>query len=258
LVGSQELQERDFTVHLKDVKMPWAEKSGFEFIDMGHDTCRFGAGVAGIVRWWAEKGFRGPIGVEHEPPEFDPREDGRISLEPIKVWWADAQPPPESARLRVAVVGCGNIAGSYGAALHTRPEIEILSTSDLNQVRAKVSYQKHGGAACASLEDVWADLRVEVVTKARVAGKHVHSEKPLASTFAEARQLVAWAKAKNLRLSCAPVTWLGEAQQTAWKLVRDGRIGRPRVVYAAVDWARIESWPPNPWTILGGGPGGRC
>ncbi len=272
LTGLQELQDRVFTVHLKDVKAPRAEKSGFEFIDMGHETCRLGDGVVGmegIVCWLSEMEFRGPMGVEHEPEEFDPREDCRISLERIKGWWTDAQPQPKSARLRVAVVGCGNIANSYGEALNNRPEIEILGASDLDPARAKTWTEKHGGKPYASLDAVLVDpavevvinltiqsAHVEVVTRALEAGKHVHTEKPLAPTFAEAQQLVALAQAKGLRLSCAPVTWLGEAQQTVWKMVREGRVGSPRVVYATVDWARIETWHPNPAPFYAAGPVG--
>lgn len=272
LTGLKDLRDRIFTVHLKDVKAPREEKTGFEFIDMGHETCRLGDGIVGIeaiVYWLHEIGFRGPMGIEHEPEEFDPREDAKESLVRVKQWWTDSTPAPAHERLRVAVVGCGNIAGAYGEALNQRPEIEILGASDLDLDRAKEWAEKHGGKAYASLDEVLADpavevvinltiqhAHVEVVTKALEAGKHVHSEKPLAPTFAEAQQLVALAKEKNLRLSCAPVTWLGEAQQTVWKMVRDGRVGQPRVVYAAVDWARIESWHPNPGPFYAAGPVG--
>ena len=53
---------------------------------------------------------------------------------------------------------------------------------------------------------------------ALAAGKHVHSEKPLALSYAEARELVELAKRRGVRLSSAPATLLGEAQQSAWKL----------------------------------------
>jgi predicted dehydrogenase len=85
------------------------------------------------------------------------------------------------------------------------------------------------------------------VTKACLkAGKHVHSEKPLALTTAEAEDLVALAAQCGLRLGCSPFTWMGEAQQTAWKLLREGKLGQVRVAYAEVNWGRIESWHPNP------------
>jgi len=54
-------------VHLKDVLAPG-----------GHITCRFGRGcvpVAECVQALAETGYGGPIGVEHEPDDFDPTAD---------------------------------------------------------------------------------------------------------------------------------------------------------------------------------------
>src|SRR5690606_13149357 len=131
--------------------------------------------------------------------------------------------------LRVVVVGCGNIAGAYGEAMRSRSEIRILGASDIDPARAAAWVEKNGGRAYASLDAVLADPEVEavvnltiqhahvpVITSCLEAGKHVHSEKPLAATYAEARRLVELAEARGLRLSCAPVTWLGEAQQTAW------------------------------------------
>jgi predicted dehydrogenase len=78
------------------------------------------------------------------------------------------------------------------------------------------------------------------------AGKHVHSEKPLAMNYADARQLVDLAQERGLRLSCSPITYMGEAQQTAWKVIRTGQLGKVRVVYCEVNWGRIEAWHPNP------------
>lgn len=262
LAGVRELYARIFAVHLKDVKAPRAAKTGREFIDMGHETCRLGDGVVpvrAVLQELHERGFRGPISIEHEPEEFDPTEDIRAGSEIARQWWAAIEVKEVAPPLRVAVVGCGNIANGYGEAMLGRREIKILGASDIDQARAWEWAKKFGGQAYASLDAVLADpeveavvnltiqqAHVEVVTRCLNAGKHVHSEKPLASTYDEARKLVALAGVKNLRLSCAPVTWLGEAQQTAWKLIRDGKIGTPRVAYATVDWSRIEGWHPNP------------
>lgn len=270
LTAVKEVGHRLFAIHLKDVKAPRTAKTGLEFVDMGHETCRLGDGIVpirAIVEHLRSSGFRGPIGIEHEPENFDPREDVRASRELVEQWWAGVQVKETAPPLRIVVVGCGNIAGQYGDALRICPEIRILGAQDLDPARAKDWVAKHGGKAYASLDEVLADpqveavvnltiqqAHVEVVTKCLEAGKHVHSEKPLAPTYAEAKKLVDLAATKNLRLSCAPVTWLGEAQQTAWKLIRDGRIGTPRVVYATVDWGRIEQWHPNPAPFYAAGP----
>jgi predicted dehydrogenase len=39
---------------------------------------------------------------------------------------------------------------------------------------------------------------------------------------------------------------MGEAQQTAASLVRGGRLGTIRAIYAEVNWGRIETWHPAP------------
>lgn len=270
LAALRDLGPRLFAIHLKDVKAPRAEKTGFEFIDRGHETCALGDGIVpirAIVEQLRATGFRGSIGIEHEPELFDPREEIRTSRERVVQWWDDVQVAEAAPPLRVAVVGCGNIAGQYGEALRRYPQIRIVGAQDLDPARARDWVNRHGGNAYPTLDAVLADpaveavvnltiqqAHVEVVGKALAAGKHVHSEKPLAPKYPEAKQLVDLAAQRGLRLSCAPVTWLGEAQQTAWKLVRDGRVGTPRVAYATVDWGRIESWHPNPVPFYGAGP----
>lgn len=270
LEAAKTLGPRLFAVHLKDVKAPRAEKTGLEFIDRGHETCRLGDGIVPIrevVAYLRAIDFRGSIGIEHEPELFDPRAEIRESRERVERWWDEVQVRESTPPLRVVVAGCGNIAGAYGEAMKRRPEIEILGATDLDATRARDWVAKWGGRAYASLAEVLADPQVEavvnltiqqahvdVVTRCLEAGKHVHSEKPLAPTFAEAQRLVELANARGLRLSCAPVTWLGEAQQTAWKLIRDGKIGTPRVAYATVDWGRIEQWHPNPAPFYATGP----
>lgn len=164
-----------------------------------------------------------------------------------------------SRELNVAIVGCGNIAGPYAATLRPYEHIHLLGASDIDPERARALVAEYGGQVYETLDDVLADERVdvivnltihhahpEVITRCLNAGKHVHSEKPLAMTYAEAKALVDLAEAKGLRLSCAPITFMGEAQQTVWKQIRDGALGTVRVVYCEVNWGRIESWHPNP------------
>jgi predicted dehydrogenase len=161
--------------------------------------------------------------------------------------------------LNVAIVGTGNIAGPYAVTLKPYEHIHLLGASDIDPARAEAFVAEHGGRAYESLDAVLADDRVdlvvnltihhahpEVITKCLNAGKHVHSEKPLAMTYAEASKLVDLAEQKGLRLSCAPITFMGEAQQTVWRAIRAGQAGPVRVVYAEVNWGRIESWHPNP------------
>jgi predicted dehydrogenase len=169
--------------------------------------------------------------------------------------------------VKIAIVGCGNIAGSYSKDIKQHPSLNLLGFSDLDAARAQAFANEHGGKAYDSLEALLADEAVEtvvnltihhahydVIKQALNAGKHVYTEKPLALSFKEAQELVDLAATKNLRLGCAPITFLGEAQQSAMKLVRDGTLGKVRVVYAEVNHGRIETWHPNPAPFYDVGP----
>jgi len=162
-------------------------------------------------------------------------------------------------KFRIAIVGCGNIAGPYAKTLQPYEQIELVGASDIDPQRARDFVATYGGRAYDSLDEVLADPSIDavvnltihhahpaVITHCLNAGKHVHTEKPLAMTYSEARPLVDLADAKGLRLSSSPITFMGEAQQTAWKVIREGRLGTVRVAYAEVNWGRIESWHPNP------------
>ncbi len=169
--------------------------------------------------------------------------------------------------MNIAIVGCGNIAGPYSKDIKQHPNLNLVGFSDIDPARAQAFASEHGGQAYPTLDDALADPSVElivnltifqahyeVIKKALLAGKHVYSEKPLALKTSEALELVELAKTKNLRLAGAPITFLGEAQQTAMKLVREGAIGDVRVVYAEVNHGRIESWHPNPAPFYSVGP----
>ena len=66
-----------------------------------------------------------------------------------------------------------------------------------------------------------------ISSQALQAGKHVYSEKPLALSRQEAETLSKTARGHQVRLGCAPDTFLGGGQQTARKLIDDGAIGKP-------------------------------
>jgi predicted dehydrogenase len=82
------------------------------------------------------------------------------------------------------------------------------------------------------------------------AGKHVHSEKPLGVNVAEARKVMDLAAEKNLRVGCAPDTFLGGGHQTARKLIDDGAIGKPVAGSAFFMCPGHERWHPAPGLLL--------
>ena len=169
--------------------------------------------------------------------------------------------------MRIAVVGCGVVANLYVERLLEVPELELVCATDALPERAAAFAEKHGLGGSLSLDQVLESDRIDVVlnlTPASVhaditeqsmrAGKHVYTEKPMAPTYEEAQRLADLANTCGVRLACAPATSLGVALQTAWKLMRDGTIGRVPVIYADANSGRIETWHPSPQPIFSTGP----
>ncbi len=166
----------------------------------------------------------------------------------------------ETKQLKIAIVGTGNIAGAYAETLQPHAaQIRLLGATDVDLPRVEKYVETYGGRVYASLEEILADPEVDLVVNLTIhhahytvvkqcleAGKHVYTEKPLSLTAQEAWELVHLAQQKGVRLSSAPITVLGEGQQTAWKVIRDGNAGPIRLAYAEVNWGRIESWHPAP------------
>ncbi|MCA1553599.1 MAG: Gfo/Idh/MocA family oxidoreductase, partial [Chloroflexi bacterium] len=164
-----------------------------------------------------------------------------------------------NSRLGIGIIGAGNIAGRYVEDLMSYPELHVIGVTDLISERAQQLAQQFDCRAYASPDDLLADDAIQLVVNLTIfdahkdvsaraldAGKHVYSEKPLAMNSADAHALVAYARAKNLRLGCSPMVFMGEAQQTAWQWIRDGRLGNVRVAFADAHNGRIETWHPAP------------
>lgn len=150
--------------------------------------------------------------------------------------------------MNVAILGCGYVAEFYGKTLQNYPTLKFVGAYDRSEQRLAAYLRLFPGRAYATFDELLADPAVELVlnlTNPRAhfettcrclfAGKHVYSEKPIAMNTSDALKLVALAKERNLRLASAPCSMLGETAQTVWKALRDGVIGKVRLVYANFD-----------------------
>ena len=171
-------------------------------------------------------------------------------------------------RVGVGIIGCGVISGAYLKAARKFPILEIVALADANPAAAEARGEEFGIPARsveALLDDPAIEIvlnltipkaHVEVALQAVAAGKHVHSEKPLGIHLDEAGALLAAARAKGVRVGCAPDTFLGGAHQTARKLIDEGLIGMPIGGTAFFMCPGHERWHPNPgfYYLGGGGP----
>jgi predicted dehydrogenase len=169
---------------------------------------------------------------------------------------------------KVGIIGCGNISGIYLKAPQVFPILEIVACADLEMDRAEAKAAEYALRAL-TVEQLLADPELELIVNLTIPaahaevdraatghGKSVYSEKPLALTTADGRRLLDAAHAGNLRVGCAPDTFLGGGLQTCRKLIDDGWIGEPVAATAFMMSHGHESWHPNPefYYQQGGGP----
>ncbi|HRK23416.1 MAG TPA: Gfo/Idh/MocA family oxidoreductase [Beijerinckiaceae bacterium] len=168
----------------------------------------------------------------------------------------------------IAFVGCGYVADSYRHCLPLhRQSLQLAGVYDRDPERLAAFRATWNDHAYDSLEALLADPAVslivnltppeahaEVTLAALAAGKHVYTEKPLAMTTAEAIRLRDAAIKAGLRIGAAPCNLLGEASQTLWKAVREGRIGRPVLAYAELDDGMVHRANYRQWISRSGRP----
>ena len=173
-------------------------------------------------------------------------------------------------KVNVAVVGCGNISGIYLQNLtKTFDNVNVYAIADLIPANTKAKSEEYGIERIMTLEEILADENVQIVLnlttpplhyaiskQALLAGKHVHSEKPLSISYAQGKELVQIAEEKGLLLGCAPDTFLGGGIQTCRKIIDDGLIGDVIGANAFMMSHGHETWHPNPafYYQVGGGP----
>lgn len=161
-------------------------------------------------------------------------------------------------KLRIGVVGCGNISLAYMRNAPLFSGVEIIACADLNADAAKrraAEFDLRAADVDSLIDDRSIDLilnltipaaHFDVSMRALSAGKHVFTEKPLGVTAAEGRSLVDAAAVKGLMLGSAPDTFLGAAGRHARRQMEAGAIGKPVTGTAFMMGRGMEHWHPDP------------
>lgn len=168
---------------------------------------------------------------------------------------------------RVGIVGCGVISRAYVENARAFDLFEITVCADLDEARRDAFATEHELTPLTVDEllghdgiDIVLNLtppvaHVQVIRAALAAGKHVYSEKPIATTEPEAEALVLEAERRGLRIGCAPDIFLGGAYQAARELIDRGAIGTPLSASGAMLVGGQASWHPDPDTFFADGAG---
>ncbi len=146
-------------------------------------------------------------------------------------------------QLRLGVVGAGSIA-VRGILPHlsqddVQDRVRLAAVCDPVPGRAEAAAAKFGvERAFTELEDLLAHGEVDAVSIASPiglhyqqglaalrAGKHIHFNKTMSTTVAEATELIELARTKGLKIVASPGEMLRPHNQQIKKLIREGAIG---------------------------------
>lgn len=170
---------------------------------------------------------------------------------------------------KVGIIGAGNISGIYLQNSKILDAITVTAIADIDMQRAAARAAEFDIPRVCNVEELLADPEIEIIINLTIpaahaevamqaieAGKSVYNEKPLAVSRDDAHKLLKRATEKNVRVGCAPDTFLGGGIQTCRKLIDDGWIGEPVAAVAFMPSHGPESWHPNPdfFYQVGGGP----
>ena len=147
-----------------------------------------------------------------------------------------------SEKLKVLVVGCGNMGKSHARAYHQIEGFEIVGLVSRGAESREALSKELGGYPCfSSFEEglertqpdvvsinTYPDTHREYVSKSLKAGAHVFVEKPLANTVKEAQELVDLATKMNRKMVIGYILRVHPAWAEFIKLAKT--LGKPLVM----------------------------
>ena len=159
-------------------------------------------------------------------------------------------------KLRFAVVGCGRIAQSHFSALNQHASrAELVAVCDNHAERLATAVAATGAAGFASLAELLARSDADVVVLATPsglhprqaiavaqAGRHVVSEKPMATKWDEGVAMVRACRDAGIKLFVVKQNRLNGTLQLVKRAVDAGRFGRLAMVNVNVFWSRPQSY----------------
>jgi UDP-N-acetyl-2-amino-2-deoxyglucuronate dehydrogenase len=159
-------------------------------------------------------------------------------------------------KIRFALVGCGRIAKNHIEALTKHAQrAEIVAVCDTRPEALQAAVAATGAAGFASLEALLSGSDADIVVLATPsglhpqqamavarAGRHVLSEKPMATKFDEGMAMVRACRDAGVKLFVVKQNRLNATVQLVKQAIAQGRFGRIFLSTVNVFWTRPQSY----------------
>lgn len=149
-------------------------------------------------------------------------------------------------KIKIAVIGCGSVSGMYLPHLSKSEYVELVSVCDIIPERAQKAAKKYNVANhFPHIDQLLAgpgfDLLVNLTNmqehgrlnkQALLARKHVWSEKPMANTYVEGKELLELSKKQGVRIWGAPAVVNSPQFAFMARTIQQGKIGKVSAAHA--------------------------
>mgnify|MGYP003586714068 FL=1 len=164
--------------------------------------------------------------------------------------------PVTDRKVRFALVGCGRISKNHiGAIAQHSDRAELVDVCDTNPAALKAAAEATGARPFASLTELLAHTTADAVILATPSGlhpwqgievaqsgRHVASEKPMATRWEDAKRMVKACDDANVRLFVVKQNRRNATLQLLKKAIDSGRFGRIYMMTVNVFWARPQDY----------------
>jgi UDP-N-acetyl-2-amino-2-deoxyglucuronate dehydrogenase len=165
-------------------------------------------------------------------------------------------PPITDRKLRFALVGCGRIAQNHIEALQRHAQrAQLVDVCDTDPAALRAAQDKTGARGHASLASLLAHTDADCVvlatpsglhsaqaTQVARAGRHVMTEKPMATRWQDGLAMVRACDDAGVRLFVVKQNRRNRTLQLLKRAVEAGRFGRIYMVNVNVFWTRPQSY----------------
>lgn len=158
-------------------------------------------------------------------------------------------------KLKVAVIGCGNISSRHLEAIDALEYSELVAVCDNKIERVRQTAEKYRVKAYLDYHKMFEQEKLDVVhlclphylhtLVARDAfnvGIHVLSEKPMSIEYADALETVELAEAKNRKYGVIFQCRYNTPSQIVKKRIVDGRLGAVQCARTTLTWYRPDDY----------------
>lgn len=164
--------------------------------------------------------------------------------------------------IKVALVGCGRISGKHVEAFRQHAEeLELVAVCDTNRAALKEAIDSTGAEGFTGLDRLLSDSDADLVTictpsglhpeqviRCAAAGRHVVTEKPMATRWKDGMLMVRACDDAGVRLFVVKQNRHNTTLQLLKRAVTAGRFGRIYTVHLNVFWARPQAYYDSaPW-----------